>query len=374
MIKLFKQSRCAAAVIITLSLSGCIRFDTRMQANGSFEYDQAKSIEKYQTGSLTNDEARNQFDIPELSEKQKEVGNLVKNVDIRPPVQLIPVIEGVMLEANDQYQTKVWFNAFNQDEYMSIKVWDMLQSYLAANNVEIVSQDETKQELQTGNIRQETVYGSALNKNRVIKNSSYRFNIEKTTDSHSVALYVDALTYSEVNDGKKLKIKLIDKNKQNIEIRFVNDLLEYAYEVKESEQLKDADSQPLPIKLGFDDNHQTAWVVDADFLQTWHKLPELFTLLSFKKVDADRNLGYYLVKFSQPDDEYWTENNLNSFELDEEEYFIQLGELADGSTSLTWLDADKKSLSNQQVSDIYLSITDKVRHVLLLNDKQTKEF
>ena len=43
-----------------------------------------------------------------------------------------------------------------------------------------------------------------------------------------------------------------------------------------------------------------------------------------------------------------------------------------GSTSISWLDEDKKPLPDQKVTEIYLSITEQVRNVLLLNDKQTK--
>ena len=56
------------------------------------------------------------------------------------------------------------------------------------------------------------------------------------------------------------------------------------------------------------------------------------------------------------------------------EYFVQLGEVNNGTTSIVWLDDDKKPLSDQQVSDMYISITDYVRGALLENDKQTIEF
>ena len=372
MIKLFKQRTTTAAVLVALSLAGCTRFETRMQANGDFDYQNVQLVPAYQTGQFSNDEARTQFDMPALTESQIKAGHLTKDVDIRPPTQLIPVIDGVLLAAEQQQQTKIWFNAFKQDDDIKAKVWKLLESYLAENDIELISKDESLQQLETARYTQKSVYGEFANRNEVLKEASYRFTLEEQADGHSVALNVELLSYSEFNDGKRLKFTLADKSKKNIELRFVNNLLEFAYNVKQANELNNLDSQPLAIKLGFDDNHQISWIVENKFSDTWRKLPDLLTLLHFEIIEADQNLGYFLLKFSDPADEYWQENNLNAFELESAEYFIQLGEMAGDSTSISWLDEDKKPLPDQKVTDIYLSITEQVRNVLLQKDKQTK--
>jgi outer membrane protein assembly factor BamC len=171
-----------------------------------------------------------------------------------------------------------------------------------------------------------------------------------------------------------LKIKLTGKRKKNVELMMVNEILEFAYSIKEKQEIESLNHQPLPIKLGFDDNNQSVWVVDSPFIDVWEKLPRLLKLLNFEIVEVDKNLGYLLVEFNQPDDDYWKKNNLNPFELEETEYFIQLGELNGGLTSITWLDEEKKFIDSTKVSEIYLSITDRVRDVLLIKDKQTQDF
>jgi len=372
MIELFKQPNITVGVLLALSLTGCTRFETRMQANGNFEYQNALLIPTYQTGNFSNDEARTQFAVPVLSKSQKETGFLTKDVDIRPPTQLMPVIDGVLLDVNSQPNTKIWFNTFSQQNDISAQVWQLLESYLADLNVAIISKDETLQQLQTAMFTQKTDYGSFLNSNEVAKQSSFRFTLKKRADGHSVALIVEALSYAETNEDKPLKFKFSSKNKKNIELRFVNDLLAFAYQIKEADDAKKIDSRPLPIKLGFDDNQQMAWLIDANFADTWEKLPALLSLLKFDIVENDKNMGYFLLKFNPPSDDYWTENNLNKFELKSAEYFIQLGELGAGNTSILWLDQDKKPLSDQKVTEIYLAITEQVRNVLLLKDKQTK--
>ena len=368
----FKTSKISAAILISLSITSCARFDTRMQANGSYEYDEATLQNKYKTGDFTNDEARTTYDIPELSEPQKARGLIKKEVDIRPPTQLTAVIEGVLIDNTDKNITKLWFNAFTKNENIKDKVWNTLLSYLIKNNVEIISQDETTREITTGVLTKDITFGSYFNKNNFLRESSYYFKVESAPNGDSASLTVNALTFKEVNAGDVLPVNLVGRTKKSVEINLLNDLLEYAFKVKEKEQLETLDSQPLPIKLGFDENHQYVWVVESTFIDTWKKLPKLLKLLNFTIVESDKNLGYLLIEYNKPDDEYWAENNLEPFELEEAEYFVQLGELTGGTTSITWLDEDKKLLEDSVVTNVYLSITDQVRDVLLLKDQQTK--
>jgi outer membrane protein assembly factor BamC len=371
---IFKHSRSTAAVILALSLSACVRFDTRMQANGEFEYQDAILVNTYNSGDFSNKEARNSYVIPELTDDQKSVGFITKDVDVRPPTQLMPVIDGVLLEKTEDGSTKIWFNAFNQKEDMQAKVWQLLESYLAKNNVEIINKNTTLNQIETGLFSENITFGSYFNKNTLLKESSYKLTVEKQQDGHSVALTVNALSYKEISEDRELKFNLVGSRKNEIETRFVNDLLAYAYKVKESEQLENGEKQPLAIKLGFDDNHQNTWIVESKFIDAWGKLPELFTLLNFEIIDQDKNLGYFLLKYTKPSDDYWLENNIKPFELAQDEYFIQLGEVTGGTTSILWLDEDKKPLTDQKITEIYLSITEYVRGALIENEKQTQEF
>jgi len=94
--------------------------------------------------------------------------------------------------------------------------------------------------------------------------------------------------------------------------------------------------------------------------------------MSFESVQDNKNLGYFLVKFVPQEAEYWSEKNLQPIDLEEAEYYVQLGELSSGETSVIWLDEDKKMLSDQQINALYLSITSKLRRTNLQTNQQTK--
>ncbi|WP_354625722.1 outer membrane protein assembly factor BamC [Psychromonas sp. MME2] len=373
MIKLFKQSKLSTSILIAIALSGCSSFDSRMQANGPYQYTDEKPAAVYNIGDFSHDEETALYKTPALTEMQIQNGFMTKDVDIRPPTQLISPMEGVLLDPTATKYTKIWFNRMEQGESIEDVIWHLLEDYLQLRDINITSKNDYLKQLETTTFIEDKVdIGNYLITNEMIRKSSYFFSLEKLEGINSVALNVQLLTFVETNNGKELPYNYSDQSRRNIELGFVNSLLDYAYQQQKNAALEALDSQPLPIKLGFDDNYQIAWIVDTNFTTTWLKLPSLFKLLSFELVESDENLGYFLLKFNRPNDEYWQANNLNPFELKEAEYFVQLGESIGGNTSIVWLDEDKKPLPDQTVTDLYFSITEKVRDVLLLKNQQTK--
>jgi len=360
-------SKIAGLVIITSSVVSCTRFAERTQAEGDFDYQDVQLIDKFDSGDFSRLENRSTYNINELTDQQEKLGFIGEQVDVRPPSQLMAVLDGVVLDA-DKTQTKILFNRFKQNENIQDKVWDVTLQYLASKNAKPET-DQNNLMIDTGPVVSNRSYGS-ISTNSVRETGDY--HLQLANDGRTVLMLIDAQSYQLVNDGEETKYNLMGRTKRNVEISFANDLLEFAYFKQQSDALEAANNKPLPIKLGFDDNHQTAWIVDAEFIEVWEKLPSLLNLMSFDLVEDDKNLGYFLVEFNPQDQEYWSDNNLNPINLESGEYFVQLGELTGGDTSIIWLDADKKALDDQQVTELYLSITDNIRSVILENDKQTK--
>jgi outer membrane protein assembly factor BamC len=360
----------ASLVILTSAVTGCARFDNRTKAEGNDEYQEVSLIEKYDTGTYSNVEQRPTFDIKPLTKEQEVNGVNGKEVDIRPPTQLMPVLDGVLLDP-DLTQTKILFNAFKQEGNIQEKVWNVILQYLASKNATSVESNHNTLTIDTGPVINERSFGM-LSKNTIREEGRYTLQLAVGADKRSVSLTVDVQDFKDENDGETITHLLNGPSKRNLEVGFINDVLAFAYVKQESEALIASDTKPLPIKLGFDETHQTAWIVDANFTEVWNKLPSLLSLMSFSPVEDDKNLGYFLVKFDRQDAEYWKERNLNPIYLPEGEYYVQLGELTGEDTSITWLDSDKKSLSAQQVAELYLSITDNIRSVILNKDIQTK--
>ncbi|WP_094751972.1 outer membrane protein assembly factor BamC [Psychromonas sp. CD1] len=367
----FKRKEISLCIAIVISLTGCARFDTRMQANGPFDYQQSTLNPEYVSNGYSREESRDAFDIPLLNQTQKEIGLKAKNVDIRPPTQLIKIIDGVREDKGNISGTTIIFNTFLQENDLNLKIRTLVSDYLASKNAQFRVNATQRGLVELAEVTEEIIFGNFLNENVIMKKSSLEIKVSTLQDQHQVSLSVRLLKHSETNDGTLLPFKLTNKNKQNIETSFINDLLLFAYQEKEKKTSISLESQPLPIKLGFDENHQMAWLIDESFTKTWQELPSLFKLLNFEIINEDKELGSMLLSYSAPSNDYWKTNNLQPFKLDSAQYFIQLGELTKSSSAIIWLDADKAPLSDALVSEIYLSITDKVRQVLLLKEVQS---
>jgi len=362
-------TKIASLIFVTLSVTACARFDEKTQAEGSFEYQTATLNTEYKSGQFTRDEQRDSYVIPALTDQQEKFGLLGADVDIRPPTQLMALVDGVVLDP-DAIKTKVWFNAFKHTDNMEQKVWALILDYLVSNKANSAVINRQALTIETGDIKHFVDYG----RNEVLEQADYSLAVKKAADGRSASLTVNVNHFQQFNDGKPVKQILAARTKHSVEVSFINDLLRFAYTQSQQNQLKSTDNQPLPIQLGFDDNHQTAWVIGSNFENVWNKLPTLLTEMSFESVQDNKNLGYFLVKFVPQQDEYWTQKNLNPINLEGAEYYVQLGELSSGETSVIWLDADKKMLSDQQINALYLSITNKLRHNELLKRQQKNAF
>ena len=160
MIKLSKKITVILVGVSLLSLESCARFDNRMKADGDFEYQDATLVSNYKTGGFSNKEARNTFVLPTLTATQKKVGALSENVDIRPPTQLIPVLDGVFLDKGRSVAgvTKVLFHAQSANDDMTTKVWGLVKSYLAENKINVASENVTLKEMTTAVNTKKTEY------------------------------------------------------------------------------------------------------------------------------------------------------------------------------------------------------------------------
>ena len=96
--KTMPLTKIASVIIIALSATSCARFEERSQAEGTFDYQNATLVNEYKSGNFTRDEQRNAYQIPVLTDQQKQFGLVGIDVDIRPPAQLMAVIEGVSID------------------------------------------------------------------------------------------------------------------------------------------------------------------------------------------------------------------------------------------------------------------------------------
>ena len=362
-----KQGILIGGLLITL-LAGCSSHETRKQAIKEFDYLEsslAKPISAQGTGEIVVDPT---YSVPPLGAKALPT-YLGKNVDVRAPSQVLTVLEGTRVEEGTDKVT-VTFTTRERNHIAKDEVWTLMLNFLAQYNVSPERLDKIKGELVSNTFVFEQEFGSFWNKTQYRSEEKYKFTLKENNSARSASLSVELLDFVEYTDGDLSKQPLLAYEKQRYETGMINRLLVFAVaERQRQSQVQQIQDNAVPLELGFDDNGLPAWISTESYDKVWSKLPLALTALNFEKESGDKNRGAYTFSFKQPSDDYWREQGVRGFELEKGDYTFQVGESDTGSTIITVFDEDKKPLSVQQVSKMYLSIVDLMQKHMRIETK-----
>ena len=113
------------------------------------------------------------------------------------------------------------------------------------------------------------------------------------------------------------------------------------------------------MQMGFDDNGDAAFVIDAMYDIAWPRMQLVLRKLGFDVKDLDKSNGLLFVTYSGKD-EKWFEGWFSSddeFQLDEDDYRLQLREMGN-KTSVTFMNAESEPFQANQVSQLFPLFSD----------------
>ncbi|MFO6422207.1 outer membrane protein assembly factor BamC [Motilimonas sp. KMU-193] len=351
-----RQKILVGGVLLAI-LAGCSSPESRKQAVNDFDYLDASLATPLSTEGVGELEQDPTYKIPALGTNASGE-YLGKKVDVRSPSQVLPVLQGTYVDESSDKVT-VTFTEAIRGGTMKDDVWTLMLNFLAQQNVATVSLDKGRGELVSDYFTFEETFGSFWNKTRFRSKEQYKFYLKESSSSRSASLAVELLDVTESIDGDVNKGPLTVAEKNRYETNMINRLLVFA--LAEHQRLVGASQSVdnrVPIELGFDANGLPAWVTTVSYDKVWQKLPLALGALNFEEEASNKTLGFYRMSFKQPSESFWKEQGVRRFDLDRGDYIFQLGQSQDGQTLVTIFDKDKKPLSVQQVSSMYLSIAD----------------
>nr|WP_285229772.1 outer membrane protein assembly factor BamC [Motilimonas eburnea] len=343
--------------VLLAVLAGCSSPESRKQAIKNFDYLEASLATPLSTEGVGELEQDPRYSIPAIG-SDAPADYLGKKVDVRSPSQVLPVLQGTYVNESADKVTVTFTEAIRGG---SVKddVWALMLNFLAQQNVATVSLDKTKGELVSDYFIFEETFGSFWNKTRFRSKEQYKFYLNESSSSRSASLAVELLDVSESIDGDLSSGTITPADKNRYETNMINRLLVFALaeHQRAAGNAQTADNR-VPIELGFDENGLPAWLTTVEYDTVWQKLPLALSALNFEEKASNKTLGFYRMSFKQPTEKFWKEQGVRPFSLDKGDYLFQLGQSKEGQTVVTIFDKDKKPLSVQQVSSIYLSIAD----------------
>jgi len=352
-------------LVLIAAVTACSSPMERRQANGGDEYTNVKV-----QPALTIPEGLNaptyskEFDIPKLNSKadEKFVGKLL---DIRPPLQVLPMAEGTHVEESED-NIKIVVESIDNEVDLKKELYTVLNNYLSSQSITVLSEDYDKGLIETDWIESEEVIDSSLWGSDEIYQlrQRYQFEVDVRPHGRSGNIAINLIEHEESFDGKQQDIILSGEDKRRYTIDMLNNAVAYM-SVKRAQAIK---AKRLRESLGIDVNvvkgapasiegeaaEQSYWLADAPFQRTWDRLRIVLPEMGFEIVDMDSNKGLYYINVNDDSgfwSSLWSEKKLP---VEEGSYRMLLKEGdSEDKTRIYLHDAEDKPLDNIAVEAVY---------------------
>ncbi|MGL0953051.1 outer membrane protein assembly factor BamC [Vibrio vulnificus] len=302
-------------------LSACSGSATqRRQAKDDFAYLETPPLEQWQLPEGATPQFYPNYNIPQ----GEFTGGIGKQVDIRPPQQILELIPGARYERS-QGEVTLWL--IKQEE--ADEVWQTVKDMLAERQIPIDMQSDTH--IETGWVTwrsedEEMEIGSRYAIDRFEANNRHGFKINLV----------------DWREGTELKpVTLTNKERYNV---FMTNLVTSKYDqVKRDEAQRRAQElvKQIPITMGTDRSGFPVIIARTPYNVLWQRLPTILPQMGFAIDERNQSQGTIKVKYASPDDEFWNEIGVKPMEMKSGTYTFLFGDLGN-RTSINVTDSSGK--------------------------------
>ncbi|HFQ4802889.1 TPA: outer membrane protein assembly factor BamC [Vibrio vulnificus] len=302
-------------------LSACSGSATqRRQAKDDFAYLETPPLEQWQLPEGATPQFYPNYNIPQ----GEFAGGIGKQVDIRPPQQILELIPGARYERN-QGEVTLWL--IKQEE--ADEVWQTVKDMLAERQIPIDMQSDTH--IETGWVTwrsedEEMEIGSRYAIDRFEANNRHGFKINLI----------------DWREGTELKpVTVTNKERYNV---FMTNLVTSQYDqVKRDEAQRRAQElvKQIPITMGTDRSGFPVIIARTPYNVLWQRLPTILPQMGFTIDERNQSQGTIKAKYASPDDEFWNEIGVKPMDLKSGTYTFLFGDLGN-RTSINVTDSSGK--------------------------------
>lgn len=348
-------------LFLVAAVAACSSPIERRQANGAKDYVQSEQMAMLTIpAGLQTPPYNKEYDVPAIGPKANPalVG---KNLDIRPPLQVLPMAEGTHVEEGSD-NIKIVVESIDNNADLKHEIFTTLDGFLAKQGIPVLQRDFEQGSIETGWIDSREVLESSLwgaDKEYLLR-QRYRFDIETRPHGRTANMVINLVEHEEFYDGNEQHVMLNGEDKQRYTIDMLNSAIAYM-SVKREQALQ---ANRLKQTLGIHVDSLTAeggaiyWSAKAPYQQVWDRLRIVLPEMGFEISDMDSAKGLYFIKFTDNSgfwSSLWSDNQLS---LKEGNYRLLLkdGDSAD-ETKMFLRDAEDQPLANDVVANVYKSLS-----------------
>ncbi|MEZ9289143.1 outer membrane protein assembly factor BamC [Vibrio lentus] len=297
----------------------------RRQAKDDFEYLETPEFSQWQLPEDAQPQFYPNFDIPsgEFS------GGTGRQVDIRPPQQVLELIPGARAERQNGEVTLWLLRAEEAD-----RVWQTAVDMLAQRGIGIREQSENDIE---------TDWVTWVSEDEEVEIGS-RYSISRFQANNRHGFKINLIDWREGSEEKP--VSATNKERYNA---FLTNLVMAKYDenLRAEAALKAQELvKRIPISMGADRSGFPVIIARTPYNVLWQRLPELLPKMGFELEERNQSQGTVKAKYAAPDDEFWETIGLQPIDLAPGTYTFLFGDLGN-RTSINVTDASGKPVEEE---------------------------
>ncbi|MGB0894096.1 MAG: outer membrane protein assembly factor BamC [Parashewanella sp.] len=291
-------------LVLIMAVSACSTPLENRQANGNDQYVSAKTEPKLAIpNGLIQPTYRSEYQLPVVSSN----GKIGTDLDVRPPLQVLPTAEGTHVE-NKRDGVKIVIEAIDSKSDLKQEILSSLRRYLEHSGVSIMKQSENPAMIQTGWIETHDILESnfwSADKVSILR-QRYEFDVDVKPHGRTGVVSIKLVDH-EVNSTDEGQVtSLTDEDKRRYTIDMLNNAISYLSIERKAKTAALRLERSAGIKtVLINENETNYWVANAELNKVWDRLRIVLPEMGFTIADMDSSKGLYFVDLKS-DSGFWS--------------------------------------------------------------------